>query len=110
MLRKLIFIILFFSFEKVSSQIIIVTDFNSEKVESCDAYFYENDKLVFSSFTDSNGFLDISSLQINKEYLCIAKHIGYSLYKKNLKLSDTNFIYFRVYFRASLDINYICFC
>ena len=93
--RKLFFIILFFSFEKVSSQIIIVADINGKKIESCDIYFYENENLVFSSFTDSNGFLDVSSLQMDKEYLCIAKHIGYFMHEKNVKLSDTNFIYLR---------------
>ena len=93
--RKLFFIILFFSFEKVSSQIIIVADINEKKIESCDIYFYENENLVFSSFTDSNGFLDVSTLQMDKEYLCIAKHIGYFMHEKNVKLSDTNFIYLR---------------
>ena len=52
-----------------------------KKIESCDIYFYENENLVFSSFTDSNGFLDVSNLQMDKEYLCIAKHIGYCMKK-----------------------------
>ena len=69
--RKLFFIILIFSFEKVSSQVLIASDINGKKIESCDIYFYENENLVFSSFTDSNGFLDVSTLQMDKEYFWI---------------------------------------